>query len=91
MRVRSGSVCPGTAVGLRFHRGLEQYIALYAALYAGFVYVPILPDLPAERVSFMMEDAQCSALVYGSGLSPIAEAELKTGEYRRSLCGLQQF
>ena len=83
-------VCPGTAVGLRFHRGLEQYIALYAALYAGFVYVPILPDLPAERVSSMMEDAQCSALVYGSGLSPIAEAELKPAN-TQSLCGLQHF
>ena len=67
---------PSDAVGLRVHRGVEQYVALYALLYAGATYVPVLPDLPAERVGVMMEDAECSLLLHGPGLQPLSAQEL---------------
>ena len=69
-------VRPSDAVGLRVHRGVEQYVALYALLYAGATYVPVLPDLPAERVGVMMEDAECSLLLHGPGLYPLSAQEL---------------
>ena len=69
-------VRPSDAVGLRVHRGVEQYVALYALLYAGATYVPVLPDLPAERVGVMMEDAECSLLLHGPGLHPLSAEEL---------------
>lgn len=69
-------VRPADAVGLRVHRGVEQYVALYALLYAGATYVPVLPDLPAERVGVMMEDAECSLLLQGPGLQPLSAQEL---------------
>lgn len=69
-------VRPGDAVGLRVHRGAEQYVALYALLYAGATYVPVLPDLPAERVGVMMEDAECSLLLHGPGLHPLSAEAL---------------
>lgn len=69
-------VRPSDAVGLRVHRGVEQYVALYALLYAGATYVPVLPDLPAERVGVMMEDAECSLLLHGPGLQPMSAEEL---------------
>lgn len=69
-------VRPSDAVGLRVHRGAEQYVALYALLYAGATYVPVLPDLPAERVGVMMEDAECSLLLHGPGLHPLSTEEL---------------
>ncbi|WP_298592931.1 amino acid adenylation domain-containing protein [uncultured Rothia sp.] len=69
-------VRPADAVGLRVHRGVEQYVALYALLYAGATYVPVLPDLPAERVGVMMEDAECSLLLHGPGLHPLSAQEL---------------
>ncbi|WP_314659770.1 amino acid adenylation domain-containing protein [uncultured Rothia sp.] len=69
-------VRPSDAVGLRVHRGAEQYVALYALLYAGATYVPVLPDLPAERVGVMMEDAECSLLLHGPGLHPLSAQEL---------------
>lgn len=69
-------VRPSDAVGLRVHRGAEQYVALYAVLYAGATYVPVLPDLPAERVGVMMEDAECSLLLHGPGLHPLSAEEL---------------
>ena len=73
-------VRPSDAVGLRVHRGAEQYVALYALLYAGATYVPVLPDLPAERVGVMMEDAECSLLLHGPGLQPLSAEELNPQE-----------
>ena len=74
---------PSDAVGLRVHRGVEQYVALYALLYAGATYVPVLPDLPAERVGVMMEDAECSLLLHGPGLQPLSAEELNPQEPQR--------
>lgn len=76
-------VRPSDAVGLRVHRGAEQYVALYALLYAGATYVPVLPDLPAERVGVMMEDAECSLLLHGPGLHPLSAQELNPQEPQR--------
>ena len=76
-------VRPGDAVGLRVHRGAEQYVALYALLYAGATYVPVLPDLPAERVGVMMEDAECSLLLHGPGLRPLSAEELNPQDPQR--------
>ena len=76
-------VRPSDAVGLRVHRGVEQYVALYALLYAGATYVPVLPDLPAERVGVMMEDAECSLLLHGPGLHPLSAEELNPQEPAR--------
>ena len=76
-------VRPSDAVGLRVHRGAEQYVALYALLYAGATYVPVLPDLPAERVGVMMEDAECSLLLHGPGLHPLSAEELNPQEPAR--------
>ena len=76
-------VRPSDAVGLRVHRGVEQYVALYALLYAGATYVPVLPDLPAERVGVMMEDAECSLLLHGPGLHPLSAEELNPQEPQR--------
>ena len=76
-------VRPSDAVGLRVHRGAEQYVALYALLYAGATYVPVLPDLPAERVGVMMEDAECSLLLHGPGLQSLSAEELNPQEPQR--------
>lgn len=76
-------VRPSDAVGLRVHRGVEQYVALYALLYAGATYVPVLPDLPAERVGVMMEDAECSLLLHGPGLQPLSAQELNPQDPQR--------
>ena len=76
-------VRPSDAVGLRVHRGVEQYVALYALLYAGATYVPVLPDLPAERVGVMMEDAECSLLLHGPGLHLLTAQELNPQEPQR--------
>lgn len=44
-------------------RGFGRLAALCGVLYAGAAYVPIDPDCPWERVRYMLEDCQPSAVV----------------------------
>jgi amino acid adenylation domain-containing protein len=46
-----------TPVGVALHRGTDLVVALLGTLTAGGVYVPLSPDLPAERLEFMLVDA----------------------------------
>ncbi|WBB51960.1 non-ribosomal peptide synthetase [Verrucosispora sp. WMMD573] len=46
-----------TAVGVALHRGTDLVVALLGTLTAGAVYVPLAPDLPDERLEFMIDNA----------------------------------
>lgn len=61
----------GQRVGLRVERGLEELVLFYGLLYAGAVYLPLSPDLPAARLEEICQDAQASLLVTGPGLEPL--------------------
>ncbi|MFD2168562.1 amino acid adenylation domain-containing protein [Tumebacillus lipolyticus] len=56
-------VVPEQFVGLCMQRSPEMVVALLAILKAGAAYVPIDPDYPAERVSYLLDDAQVSLLL----------------------------
>ncbi len=47
-----------TLVGICMERSLEMVIGILAILKAGAAYVPLDPTYPAERLSFVLEDAQ---------------------------------
>ncbi|EKS9888322.1 amino acid adenylation domain-containing protein, partial [Burkholderia pyrrocinia] len=51
-------VAPDALVGLAMERSLDMIVALLAILKAGGAYVPVDPDYPAERVRFMIDNAQ---------------------------------
>ncbi len=55
--IRQG-VKPGDYVALFQERSIEMVISLFASLKAGAAYVPIDPELPAERVSYILKDSQ---------------------------------
>ncbi|MDR3670144.1 MAG: amino acid adenylation domain-containing protein, partial [Holophaga sp.] len=55
--LRTLGVGPDVLVALCVERSLEMVIALLAILKAGGAYVPIDPAYPAERIAFMLEDA----------------------------------
>ena len=44
-------------VGVLMERSVEMVVALYAVLKAGGGYVPLDPDVPGERLAFMVEEA----------------------------------
>ena len=57
-RLQGLGVGPEVMVGLCLERSLEQVVALLAVLKAGGTLVPIDPDLPRERIEYILADAQ---------------------------------
>jgi surfactin family lipopeptide synthetase C len=54
-------------VGIMMERSLGMAISVLAVLKAGGVYLPLDPQYPQERLSFMLEDAQAQALLIDEG------------------------
>ncbi|HEX2190549.1 MAG TPA: amino acid adenylation domain-containing protein, partial [Longimicrobiaceae bacterium] len=60
-------LAPEARVGICLERGPEMVVALLAALKAGGAYVPLDPRYPAERLAFMLADADVAVLVTEEG------------------------
>ncbi|CAD5920814.1 Dimodular nonribosomal peptide synthase [Planktothrix agardhii] len=54
---------PDTLVGICVERSLEMIIGILGILKAGAAYLPLDPEYPQERLSFMLEDSQVKVLV----------------------------
>ncbi|MEU7788012.1 non-ribosomal peptide synthase/polyketide synthase [Amycolatopsis sp. NPDC049159] len=64
---------PERVVAVALPRSADAVIAVLAIFKAGAVYLPIDPDLPEERVRFLLEDAR-PALVLGRPVDPAVPA-----------------
>ncbi len=64
--LRGLGVGPDVLVGLCLDRSLDLIIALLGVLKAGGAYLPLDPSYPAERLAFMLEDAQAAVLITDS-------------------------
>ena len=62
-RLRAMGVGPEVLVGLCAGRSARTVVGLLAILKAGGAYVPLDPAYPAERIAFMLQDAQVSVLL----------------------------
>jgi amino acid adenylation domain-containing protein len=62
-RLRRLGVGPDRIVGIAMHRSLEMVVGLLGILKAGGAYLPIDPGSPAERLAFMVEDADVPVLL----------------------------
>ncbi|NET12212.1 MAG: amino acid adenylation domain-containing protein [Okeania sp. SIO1H6] len=68
-----------TLVGISIERSLEMVIGLLGILKAGGAYVPIDPSYPAERLSYMLEDAAVPVLLTsGSVMELLPEHSAQT-------------
>ncbi|NBD17977.1 MAG: amino acid adenylation domain-containing protein [Cyanobacteria bacterium] len=56
--LQSLGVKPDTLVGLYMERSLEMVIGLLGILKAGGAYLPLDPNYPQKRISFMLRDAE---------------------------------
>ncbi|MCM2387971.1 amino acid adenylation domain-containing protein [Streptomyces albipurpureus] len=56
-------VRPGDLVGVCLERSPELIVALLAVLTAGAAYVPLEPELPPERLAFLVDDARPAAII----------------------------
>jgi amino acid adenylation domain-containing protein len=61
--LRQLGVGPEVLVGLCMERSVEMVVGLLGILKAGGAYVPLDPSFPAERIAFMLEDAQAPVLL----------------------------
>ncbi|MER8071119.1 amino acid adenylation domain-containing protein, partial [Streptomyces sp. NPDC094034] len=66
-RLAARGVRPETRVGVCLRRGPELIVSLLAILKAGGAYVPLDPNYPAERLSFMVEDAGIELVISDGG------------------------
>src|SRR5262249_10796336 len=61
--LRKLGVGPDVRVGLLFERSIKMVAALLGFLKAGGAYLPLDPAYPAERLEFMMADAEIPVLI----------------------------
>ena len=79
-------VAAGTLVGVWLERSAEMAVALLAALKAGAAYVPLDPAFPRDRIEFMVQDAEMSAVVTTAALAatlPAGQAAIVTLDEER--------
>ena len=67
--LQSLGVKPETVVGLLVERSPEMVVGLLGILKAGGAYLPLDPNYPRERLSFMLADAGAAVLVTQAALS----------------------
>ena len=66
--LQSLGVGPETVVGLLVERSPEMVVGLLGILKAGGAYLPLDPNYPRERLSFMLADAGAAVLVTQTAL-----------------------
>jgi amino acid adenylation domain-containing protein len=61
---------PDKPVGICVERSLEMVVCLLGILKSGGAYLPLDPAYPAERLAFMLQDAQVEVLLHQHDLIP---------------------
>ena len=61
--LRSRDVGPDTLVGLCVERSLDMCVGVLGILKAGAAYVPLDPSLPAERLGYLISNAECGVVI----------------------------
>jgi amino acid adenylation domain-containing protein len=77
--LRSRGAGPGTLIALLLEPSLEMLAAILGVLKAGAAYVPLDPEYPAERLSFVLEDTGAPIVVLQSSVRdrlPASQAQV---------------
>lgn len=61
--IRKSGIQPGSAIGLFLPRSLDMVVSMLAVLKAGCAYVPLDPDYPALRLSYMVENSAMPVII----------------------------
>jgi amino acid adenylation domain-containing protein len=84
--LRDQGVRPGDLVGVCLPRSVDLSVALLAALLAGAAYLPLDPDYPADRLTFMLDDAEAPVVLTRRGVLPDTVA-ITSALYLEDLAG----
>ncbi|MDQ7903569.1 amino acid adenylation domain-containing protein [Phytohabitans sp. ZYX-F-186] len=77
--LRGQGVRPGDVVGVGLPRGFDLFVAVYALLHLGAVYLPADPDLPPRRIDGMLADAGSRWLLTDLDAEPAGPTPATTG------------
>lgn len=66
--LRALGVGPDVVVGIYLNRSLAMIVAALAVLKAGGAYLPLDPNYPKERLTFLLTDAQAQILLTGQNM-----------------------
>src|SRR5215213_7226978 len=61
--LRQYGVGPESLVGILFDRSLEMVVSIIAVLKAGGAYIPLDPEYPRQRLTFILQDSRASLLL----------------------------
>jgi amino acid adenylation domain-containing protein len=67
--LRERGATHGALVGVSLTRGIDMLATVLAVLKTGAGYVPLDPEFPADRLSYMAQDAQLAVLVTESAIA----------------------
>ncbi|MES1159433.1 MAG: amino acid adenylation domain-containing protein, partial [Bacteroidota bacterium] len=68
-------ITPDELTAIKLDRNEWLIIAILATLKSGGAYVPIDPDYPQDRISYMLEDSKCKVLIDEKELADFREQE----------------
>lgn len=60
----------GDRIGVLFDKSIHGYVALLAIMKVGAAYVPLDPSFPADRITFIIEDAGIGTIASVSAFAP---------------------
>ncbi|MCP5106418.1 MAG: AMP-binding protein, partial [bacterium] len=72
-------VAPDTIVAIMTNPSIEMFVGLLGILKAGGAYLPILPELPEERIEFMLKDSNAKILLKESEIRNPKSGTLRHG------------
>ncbi|MDQ0416186.1 amino acid adenylation domain-containing protein [Croceifilum oryzae] len=61
--IRDKGIVSDQFIGVMSDRSIEMLVAIYAVLKAGAAYVPLDPDLPVERIAYILDDSKTQVLL----------------------------
>ncbi|MGB7332960.1 MAG: AMP-binding protein, partial [Terriglobales bacterium] len=67
-RLRALGVRPNTLVAIVMEKGWEQIVAVLGILEAGAAYLPVDPNIPPERLTFLLENGEVQVVLTQSWL-----------------------
>ena len=76
--LRAAGVRPGDTVGVLLHPSVRLVVAVWAILRAGAAYLPLAVDYPAERLTYMANDAELALVLTDAGTDEQARRILPT-------------
>lgn len=68
-------------IGIYLDRSVEMITGILGILKAGAAYLPIDPEYPDERISFMLEDADVSIILTNEETLKRSSAKIQSGRY----------